>query len=250
MKSKPGRWPRAVLLGVACMGLSAAPPGPNGDGARKRFEAMERRLAGARGYQVEFESDVTTSLALGKVRGTLLLAPGNRMKVTVEVISPDHRQALPGDQFALVSDGKNMAVLVGPGGKPQKVEPANDRHQDTLTGWGLRIGLFFAATGHVNHGGDDDYRSLKLSDFKAAGEETVGCRRAEVIEFKVAKSGVPTRHRLWLDAETGLPLKLAVETREGFGVAETYRNWVLDPSVPDGTFALPPGLKADQEPPP
>jgi hypothetical protein len=86
-------------------------------------------------------------------------------------------------------------------------------------------GLFFAVTGHANH----DYRSLKLSDFKAVGD-----RRTEVIEFNLAKSG-----KLWLDAETGLPLKLVAENREGLGIVETYRKWVLD-----GTFALPSGLKA------
>ena len=44
---------------------------------------------------------------------------------------------------------------------------------------------------------------------------------------------------LWLDDETNLPLKLEVKPSRGVGhtVVETYRDWALDPDLPDETFA-------------
>jgi outer membrane lipoprotein-sorting protein len=80
---------------------------------------------------------------------------------------------------------------------------------------------------------------VKLSDFRTAGQDKIDGRQATVIRFTLTRGVVSTYHRLWLDAETGLPLKLAVQTPDHMGVIETYRNWKLDPQVPDATFAIP-----------
>jgi outer membrane lipoprotein-sorting protein len=213
---------------VACSNLSNA---QDSDKARKLFEAMEQNLRKAKGYKVDFESAVMTNLGQGKVKGTLVLAPGNRMKFSFGFFEDNSQPTT-----AFISDGKLLTILHA--GRLTKTEPVNDQFQETLTGWGFRIGLFFATT-HINDGVQDDYRTLKLSDFKLAGEEKVEGRQAKLIEFTVTKETIPTRHKLWLDVETGLPLKLVAETTNHFGIREIYRNWELDPKLPDGAFAIP-----------
>jgi len=222
------RWLIGVLGWVAVVCTVQAQ-----DGAQTLFETMEKKLASAKGYQVDFETDSETTLAQGKAKGTLLLVPGNRMKFTV---------GYPGIDASLitfVSDGKSLAILKGLGAKPERtIEPVNDKYQDTLSGWGFRIGLFMSMS-HVNRGDDDDYRKLKLSNFQTAGKEKVEGRQANVIEFTLTKGTVGTKHKLWLDTQTGLPLQLVAENGGVFRVVEIYRNWQLNPQLPDETFDLP-----------
>jgi outer membrane lipoprotein-sorting protein len=214
-------------------------PNQNADEARQMFEAVERKLAGARGLKVQFESEMTTQMGQGRTKGTVMLAPGNRMKVTLAFVDPRNPggQAQPAMEY--VSDGKTFTMRTGTDPRPGKVEPVKEQHQDTLAGWGTRVGLLMAAMGHLNHGRDDDYRKLGLSELRLLDKEAVGDRQVAVIELTVTKNGVATRHKLWLDAATGLPVKLVVRTRGGFGVVETYSGWEIDPDLPEATFALP-----------
>jgi outer membrane lipoprotein-sorting protein len=184
---------------------------------KKLFEALEQKLAGAKGYRVEYESEVLTSMSHGRVKGTLALAPGNRMKLVNEFAPADPLLHEPDGKMTFVSDGKTLVLYNTATGKPGKTEPVMDRVQETLTGWLIRIG-----------------------DFKRAGKEKVNGREANIITFTLTKGMVgKTSHKLWLDAETGLPLKQVVETQDRFGVVETYHNWELSPALPEETFALP-----------
>jgi outer membrane lipoprotein-sorting protein/Tol biopolymer transport system component len=235
------RWPIAVLVWGAA--VSAVPAQ---DGAQKLFEALQQKLAAARGYKVDFESSILTSMGAGPMHGTLLLAPGNRLKYRLVCGAPADAGPNQDEAFTFVSDGKTLVTLKAGQPRPQKVEEVRDRFQETVTGWGSRIGLFFSLS-HVNHGGDEDYRALRPSDFRTVGRDKVEGRVANVIEFTLTRGPAATRHTLWLDTETGLPLKFVVKTREGFGTTETYRNWELDPDVPDETFALPADLRTGDE---
>jgi hypothetical protein len=123
--------------------------------AQKLFQKMEQKLAAARGYQVDFESDVTTTMSMGKVKGTLLLAPGNRMKCTWQFNAPDDVKLQPEPSISVISDGKTFAVHNGRDAMCNKVEPVNDQHQDTVSGWGFRTSLFYTIMGRVNHGRDE-----------------------------------------------------------------------------------------------
>jgi outer membrane lipoprotein-sorting protein len=227
------RWLIALL---GC--VPAVSPGQARDPARQLFEAMEQKLTSARGYQVDFESEVNTPLSQGKAQGTLILASGNRLKLTIGFVPPEPPQREPSSLIRVVSDGRSVAFHKGDPDKPEKIEPVNDVHQDTLTGWGLRIGLFFSMS-HVNRGRDEDYRSLKVSDFKTVGKQQVEGRPANVIAFTLLKGSIGTHHMLWLDAETGLPLKFVAENPGHFHIVETYCKWELDPRLPDATFAVP-----------
>lgn len=215
--------------------------------AHKLFEGMERKLAQAKSYKVDFETEVLTTLGQGRVKGAVMLAPGNRMKLSWAFFTPEQiRQAQavqPDSQVVMLSDGKTFVVTSDPAGKPTRAEAVKEKHQDTFSSWGFRIGLFHTSS-RLNQVADEEERkSIKLSDFKSVGDEKVSGRPANVIQFTVTKYNVSTFHKLWLDAATGLPLKLVAKTREGMGCIETYADWQIDPTLPDEAFALPNDLR-------
>lgn len=219
--------------------------------AKTLFEAMERKLAQAKSFKVKFESEVLTTMSLGRIEGILMLAPGNRMNLSWSFSTPEQirlAQAVqPESQAVLLSDGKNFVVTSDSKGKPTRVEAVKEKHQQTLSSWGFRIGLFYTS-GRLNQVEcEEDRNAIKLSDFKTAGEEEVDGRPANVIQFTLTKNNVPTFHKLWLDQETGLPLKLVVRTREGMGCSETYHNWQLDLALPDDAFTVPKGARTSDD---
>ena len=218
------------------------PPSPAAREAEKLFEALAKKLTSARGFKVDYESKVITSMTLGNVQGTLQQAPGNRLKLTYTYADgtslPGAQPAPPVDRVTLVSDGTK--VVCHNGFKVTNTEVVNEKLDENLPGWLIRIGVFFGTSSHVCRGEDNDYRTLAMSDLKMVGKEKVDGRLANVISYTLTKGQASgAQHKLWIDIETGLPIKQTMETKDHFGFTETYRNWELQPKLPAETFTLP-----------
>jgi outer membrane lipoprotein-sorting protein len=202
---------------------------------QKLYEAMEQKLAQAQAHRVEFEIDALEGKKSTKARGTLILAKGNRMKMTSNVT-----RGKSADRITLVSDGKTLAVKGMDNGTPySETRPVPDKLFDFAVGAASRLGVLYVTPRPPNTAG------LKFSAFRAAGKEQVGKVEANVIEYvlTVESMNQSLKCKLWLDSKTNLPLKRTSEERTDqevrFRVIETYGQWELDPKLPQDTFTLP-----------
>jgi hypothetical protein len=88
----------------------------------------------------------------------------------------------------------------------------------------------------VNRRGDLATDHFTLSDFKLAGKEKIGERNTQVIQYTVkwkGKSKNPTSRKMWLDARTNLPVKLAITggASDISDITESYREFAIDAKV-------------------
>jgi outer membrane lipoprotein-sorting protein len=209
--------------------------------AQKLFEAMEQKLGKAKALKVGIAIESEEGGEALKVKGTLILAAGNRMKLTME--GKGGKESI---QLAMISDGKKLVTQSGPAGKPETENKAvHDKLFDLLVGYVSRAGLFIGVDA-VDRADAKPASTLKLSDFKTIGKEKVEGREANVIEYQITHIAgkVITTCKLWLDAQTNLPLKRSLSTKRDdiklvSRVDEMYIGWEMDPQLPEGTFTLP-----------
>jgi outer membrane lipoprotein-sorting protein len=207
------------------------------DGPQKLFETMEQKLTGAKAYKFDFDlehaSDGRTDF---KLKGTLVVAAGN--KLSLHFMGTADQQAIKG---IMVSDGSTLTMKREIDGKPDsRSEPAAAKLCETLTRVLVRAAVDVAVE-QTDRSDPKWADQLKVSGFKAAGKAAVEGRETNVVECRVAFSETrgPARCKLWLDAATGLPLKRVLEIDGLRVITENYRNWELDPKLPEGTFLLP-----------
>jgi outer membrane lipoprotein-sorting protein len=210
------------------------------DAAQKLYEAMEQKIAKAKAHKFGFDLDALDHDEAIKIKGTLILATGNRANMSFQ--GQEGKRSIKGK---VVSDGKTMFTQMDLDGKPEmKTKPVSDKLFTVLVGYLSRTGLFLGFE-IMDRENPKDAAELKLSAFKSAGKAKVGSRDANVIEYMLIPpdSKTPASCKLWLDAQTNLPLKRTLEAnRDGklvFRVVETYMQWELDPKLPEGTFTLP-----------
>jgi outer membrane lipoprotein-sorting protein len=231
------RWLFAVLGG-----LLLTPFAPAQEAAQKLFETMEQKLKEAKAYQFDFELHVGEKSELAKGKGTFLLAVDNRLKFTFAG-TLDGKPA----KNLLVSDGKKLGSQGEFDGKPQ-ASTSKTVSAKLSTGATFILGRagLFAILGAVTNAQDPKGSGeWKLSGFKTIGPEKVGDRDTQIIAYQILppEEKAAWTCKLWLDTQTGLPLKrvleVATDGKLSLRVTETYTPWVLDPKLPEGTFMLP-----------
>jgi outer membrane lipoprotein-sorting protein len=236
------RW----LLTLAFLSLTALPcTAGGGDDAEKLCRQMEKKLRAAKTVHVAFDADITGADAKkGHLKGTLVLGEGDHLRAEAE-------GTLFGEEsrFTLVSDGRDMKSF---GYTKAPGQPKQDKNETEKSPKG--IGTFFRAelprNGfcwcllNMNRRRDIPADYFKAYDFKRAGEEKIGERNTQVIQYTVKAKGRDAKGlsmKLWLDSQTGLPLKLAM-TGGGSDITditETYREFTIDGKVDAKTFTLP-----------
>src|SRR5262249_5428799 len=155
----------------------------------------------------------------------------------------------------MTSDGKKLKAVATPPGKETE-EPLPENYGATVrTGLGRvgpTAGLLLA---HPNLQGKEEKdldKLLRPSDFKVGANVKVEGRDARVIEYKVTPTGAgPMTLKLWLDAQTRLPLKRELrDEKEGFRIVETYSEFKLGAASGTKSSKAEPtpktGEKADQ----
>jgi outer membrane lipoprotein-sorting protein len=211
------------------------------DEAKKLYEAMEQKVAKAKVQKFDFDMDtIGGSDGQLKVKGTLIVAAGNRLKVTIAGQQGDFLTF----QGIVVSDGKVLVYKGESNGKPDETRstPVADTMSEVVSGWLARAGLFVALD-QVEKSKPKEPGSVQLANFKILGKEKVDGRDSNVISYVLTpgdgKKETATC-KLWLDVQTNLPLKRVTEANNGkFRSVEMYRGWEIDPKLPDGTFTPP-----------
>jgi outer membrane lipoprotein-sorting protein len=241
IKEASMRW----SLALALLAPMAWPVAAEENEAEKLFRNTEQKLRTAKTLQVHFDSTITGADAKRwNVKGTLTLGEGDKFRVEAE-------GKLFGEEskFTVVSDGtemKSFGYTQAPG------QPKQDKNETEKSP--KMIGTYF----RESLSGQDvfvtflnmDSRSklppdrIKMSDFKLGGEEMIGERNTQAIQYTVTAKGKNANvlsMKMWLDAKTKMPVK---RTMTGGGsdisdITETYSEFTVDGNVDAKLFALP-----------
>ena len=239
------RW----LLTLALMALAAWPAVAQENEAEKLFRGMEKSVRAAKTLQLRFEASITGADAKKwNVKGTLILGAGDKLRVESE-------GKLFGEEskFTFVSDGTDMKSF---GYTKAAGQPKQDKTETEKPPKGAGIFLreslprdgFFWCFLNMNRRGELPANLFKLSDFKLAGKEKIGERNTQVIQFTTTvkekgkdKDPNVLSMKLWIDAKTNLPVRLAM-TGGGSDITditETYSEFTIDGKVDAKSFELP-----------
>jgi outer membrane lipoprotein-sorting protein len=235
------RWFAAVFCCAVVVSTAQAQ-----QSAQELYEAMEQRLAKADALRFNFESEFQQGGVTFKQKGALLLAAGNRMHLALETRAETPEGKQQTTTTLLVSDGKKLAGKSNVGGMAQTETGTADTHLcSSVVRYVSRHSLWFALALVKKLPDPKVVSLLTVSGFKTVGKEKVDKREANVIEYQLAAfpgAKDTTTWRLWLDAETNLPLKRTfADTKDGktVRITETYNAWELNPKVTAEAFDLP-----------
>lgn len=227
----------------------AAPALAQGNEAETLFRGMEKKLRGAKAFEVAFDYQLGTR----KAKGELLVTRENQVRLKVsgafeeskasfELISDGKKVKTKGAKFYVMSNGQ---PVVEPGGESEW--PTTKNFQALLSGTLSRGGMWLMVQimPYVKGEETDDVDTLKLKayEFKLAGMEKVGATEAKVVHYRCGNGdGCPddAEVTLWIDAKTMLPLKRSfVLKKDGPRVVENYQEFRLEPKIDAKAFALP-----------
>jgi outer membrane lipoprotein-sorting protein len=192
--------------------------------AEKLIRESEKLLAEADQAQITVESTLEGTPERGRLKGTLLLAKGNKASLVVQ-------GNLRGEELkiSVVSNGTKMKVEMAMS-KPQEEQDTPKNFNAMLAGTFSRVGMLAGfrtraqQAGQKEPGLDDLY---KVSDFVLGKKERVGEREAQIIDYKLVMDNRDTAQTtIWLDTETKLPLKRVLTSKnnnESLRVTETYQ---------------------------
>jgi outer membrane lipoprotein-sorting protein len=234
-----------VMAMLAC-GLLAAALLPaalaQDNGAEKLFRDMEKKIKAAKAVEVVF----TYQLEGKTAKGSLLLTGDN--KARLQVSGHYYFGVKENASFELVSDGKRLKTK-GAGGHTEG-GTAKGFHAllaVTLSRGGIctTVGLPGLVGGDGDGEIDPDKPDSKMTvhDFKAITAEKVGERQAKVVRYRFGKGGNDDpKVTVWIDAETGLPLRRVYLAHPGSAkirITESYSEFRLNPKVDAKAFELP-----------
>jgi outer membrane lipoprotein-sorting protein len=220
-------------------------PGQESSEAEKLFRKMEKKLSEAKSLRVVLEGtaegieDLRGAL---KYKGTMILAQGNkaRFEMEMEIDGKTHRTTF-------VSDGAKMIGDIAEKGKRPRDTPKE--FFEVTVGFfkhgGPVAGYVFSSSGPE---GKQSFAKFKPSAFKLGQKEKVGQRQAQVVEYKLTLENgskeaekLSLSEKLWLDAETNLPLKriFTGKLKKEFTYTENYSEFTVNPKLDAKLFELP-----------
>jgi outer membrane lipoprotein-sorting protein len=231
--------------------LSASPQEQDSAKAEKLYQAMAKKLVGAKTLQCSFEIVIELDMGKAKAAGVLAFAEGdkNRLKADGDFFGSKL-------QIEMISDGMKHRMTMAVGGQaPQSSTgdnppKANEFLREGMARGGVFIGLFpkptktaQAQTCNVclEQGGKIE-DLLPISAFKLGKKENLGKRETQRIEYTLTIDKEPFAVTLWLDPETNLPLKRQLSVEKGkaqFQLIENYMNYRINEKIEAKEFALP-----------
>jgi outer membrane lipoprotein-sorting protein len=233
------RW----LLTVAVLALMAWPAAAQENAAEKLFRRMEKKLRTAKTVQVYFDSSVTIPPKTGSLKGTLILGDGDKLRLEFG----GKPFGVEGN-LTVVSDGTSMSSKDSADPEKDKTVKAPRALGANVRGSLLRLGVFICFNG-IDRGGNLSPDLLKVSDFKLVGKEQVGERNTQVIDYTVTEvkdviSPGKWWMKMWLDAQTNLPVKLTMtmpkdELSDISTTTDTFSEFTIDAKVDAQSFVLP-----------
>jgi outer membrane lipoprotein-sorting protein len=213
----------------------------------KLFRKVDQQIVGAKTLRISFEmtheeGGMGFNLTGFKLKGTMLLAPGN--KIRFEGTGENHGQEGK-VKIIMVSDGTKLRTLSD--GRP--ADEDTPKHLTELMKISLlRVG-FLGPTLFLQKMREKDFRTddlFQLSDFKLKKNEALGSRQARVIEYQLRippNKDMPATVTVWLDAKNNMPLKhTAISESPGrrpVRYLQTLSEIVIDPKIDPKQFELP-----------
>lgn len=196
----------------------------------------------------EFRGEAEGTGGPGTYHGAWTFADGNRLRLELEMETPQGRQ-----KITLISDGSRLVGIADERAGmtlPRKERAVHPRLNREFLGR-------FATEGAAGILFNDIHSSLKPFDFVMGRKEEVDGRLAQVIEYRIHSHDDPQIAfvadrspadadvvRLWIDTRTGLPLKrvqpLRPNSSEGGRVTEYYTRIERGTAVNFGDFVIPP----------
>jgi outer membrane lipoprotein-sorting protein len=235
---------RLVIVQLVLVFIALPAVAQEDNDAAKLFRTFEKKLAAAKAVRITLEGTATGIEDVPgavKYKGTMVIAEGNKARFEMSVEIKGKKQ-----QSKLVSDGTKMIGDMFEGKLP--VRDAPKKFFEETIGFFKHGG---PVAGHVFSGESDGGRSVatfKASEFKLGKKEKIGQREAQVIEYKLtlenepkAEAKLALSEKLWLDVETGLPLKRVFtgKLKKEFTYTEQYQAFALDPKIEAKQFELP-----------
>jgi len=208
------------------------------DDAEKRIREFEKKLDAAKTLQLTFESRAEGLRESGTFQGTLTIAEGNKMHLE-GLVEMDGKKV----KWKKVSDGTRMSEEgLDRDARPTPKNLTKD-YRTSLKHGGFIMGVFLSSS---SGDGEESWPAFRVSDFELGKEDKVGTRRAKIVACKLspvkaAKGDVTFTETLWLDVETGLPLKRVFAGSFGdkkISFTETYEKFVLDSKVDGKVFEV------------
>jgi outer membrane lipoprotein-sorting protein len=208
-----------------------------GDDPAVLMQKMENKIARAKSVRVTFAAKAESPKGDLTMNGSLALA-GDRARAELEL-------GMAGKSMKIlsVSDGtKTVSVQDGKTTEKPDKKDARPLVNAALARSGVTA-LFLLSQPSSKDGKKDGKGDIKLSEFKKLNSEKVGGRDAVVIEFTLTfQEQKPMRGTVWLDAQTGLPLKRVLRGEEkgnAFTITETYSDLTLDAQLDAKLFEFP-----------
>jgi outer membrane lipoprotein-sorting protein len=251
------RWWSMLML----VALTARPAVAEHKEAEKLFQKMDNELRSAKTLRCRFDSTLTAGhqvfrWLLGRnsaqllplrdekllLKGTLTLGEDDKLRLESE--------ARLGDKAAkvlFVSDGTRLSSKDSSNVKEdqtKEVPKALGAHARVmLPRYG--IGILWNSLNRPSYQAASPALD-QVSEFKLGVKEEVGRRRTQQIEYTVTRkidvlSPPRVRVKVWIDLETGLPVKLTTTQKDAdiTATTETYDEFRVDGKVDEKSFQLP-----------
>jgi outer membrane lipoprotein-sorting protein len=222
--------------------VPALAPAQSGDEAKKLFEAMEERIAKAKSVSLTFRIDAKLGGEHIKLTGSMAFAAGNKASIYFD-------GEVDGKPFKgrVVSDGKKIRFLEAAKTEEKTEDKPAPKQQNeilsaTLSRVGLSLGLEWVEK--IDRlGGRKAEEWFPVSDLKLSRNEKVAGREAQVLTYTVRYDAKRKMNaRLWIDTQTGLPLKRELLSSAGVSkeqITEIYNDLKLNEKRDPKQFELP-----------
>jgi hypothetical protein len=176
------RW----LLTMALLAIMASPALAQENEAEKLVRSMAQRVRAAKTLRLRFDLSVTDSDAkTGTLKGALILGEGDKFWAQGEGKPFDKAV-----KFTIVNDGVTMKTT---GSTPKQEKTENS---PKTVGIYLRRTLpragFFVCFSTIDRLEDLESDPFKMAEFKLAGQEKIGTRNTQAIQWIVTENGKKT----------------------------------------------------------
>ena len=212
--------------------------------AEKLFRSMEEKIAKAK--SVQFSWKLTAKVKQGEitVEATILLDEGNRVRIDTKGKMPGVDEEDLIIQDLIISDGTKLKSVGSRNLTVNTPSTLNKTLQGCLTRGGPSYTLMVLNMSYYSKE-SDPARLITLSNFAMGKTEKVEERESQVIDFK-STLGLANKQestvKLWIDIETGLPVKrvfVVNEMNQEITTTEVYTSLKLDGKIDPSKFELP-----------
>jgi outer membrane lipoprotein-sorting protein len=233
-------------LSLLVVALVAVPAFAQENDAEKLYRAMEKKIRGAKSFQMDFDGDVDFGKDKGSIKGKLYFAEKNKFRLEGALENNGKKE-----NGLIVADGKSIFNRPNDT-SPGETRTLDDNDQDRWRGYIARGGVVASILLIAERGPDDAKKerfdldkAMGVKDFKLGAKEKVAGKDAQIVEYTATvDKELKAKVSVWIDTRTNLPLKRVLEAtmeggKEAARFVETYSNFTIDGRIDAKLFELP-----------